>query len=82
MCVDLARSVLCPPTDLSRAPADLVIRAFYVAGDALDGLYARLGVPGLMAAELLTGIGPSSACASAFAAPADTAYVTQARPPG
>ncbi|GAA5906019.1 hypothetical protein JCM8208_006319 [Rhodotorula glutinis] len=43
----------------------LVVRAFYTSGDDPAGLYARLGVPGLVAAELLTGIGSTAGLSSA-----------------
>ncbi|GAA5926001.1 hypothetical protein JCM3775_005172 [Rhodotorula graminis] len=43
----------------------LVVRAFYLSGHVANGLYARLGVPGLVAAELLTGIGSTAGLSSA-----------------
>ncbi|GAA5855572.1 hypothetical protein JCM9279_005124 [Rhodotorula babjevae] len=43
----------------------LVIRAFYEGGDDKHGPYARFGVPGLIAAELLTGIGSTAGLSSA-----------------
>ncbi|GAA5934278.1 hypothetical protein JCM1841_005422 [Sporobolomyces salmonicolor] len=43
----------------------LLIRAFYVGGDADGSLFAKLGVPGLALAELLTGIGSTAGLSSA-----------------
>ncbi|GJN89485.1 hypothetical protein Rhopal_002471-T1 [Rhodotorula paludigena] len=44
----------------------LVVRAFYTTGDDHEsGLFARFGVPGLILAELLTGIGSTAGLSSA-----------------
>ncbi|BGP39398.1 hypothetical protein JCM10449v2_003336 [Rhodotorula kratochvilovae] len=45
----------------------LVIRAFYASGEDADGLFARLGVPGLILAELLTGIAGLSSAGNSVA---------------
>ncbi|KAJ8294749.1 putative transporter mch1 [Rhodotorula toruloides] len=42
-----------------------IIRAFYLAGTAEGGLFERFGLPGLVAAELLTGMGSTAGLSSA-----------------
>ncbi|BGP24099.1 hypothetical protein JCM10295v2_003001 [Rhodotorula toruloides] len=42
-----------------------IIRAFYLSGTADGGLFARFGLPGLVAAELLTGMGSTAGLSSA-----------------
>ncbi|GAA5882699.1 hypothetical protein JCM16303_006551 [Sporobolomyces ruberrimus] len=43
----------------------LIIRAFYLGGHAHSSLFATFGVPGLVFAELLTGIGSTAGLSSA-----------------
>ncbi|GAA5827437.1 hypothetical protein JCM3770_005837, partial [Rhodotorula araucariae] len=43
----------------------VTIRAFYVTGEDAGGLFARFGVPGLILAELVTGIGSTAGLSSA-----------------
>ncbi|BGO98815.1 hypothetical protein NBRC10513v2_003211 [Rhodotorula toruloides] len=43
----------------------LIIRAFYLSGTTEEGLFERFGLPGLVAAELLTGMGSTAGLSSA-----------------
>ncbi|BGP31464.1 hypothetical protein JCM10296v2_003228 [Rhodotorula toruloides] len=42
-----------------------IIRAFYLSGTAEGGLFERFGLPGLVAAEVLTGMGSTAGLSSA-----------------